>query len=105
MLNEWTARELNAKPGDTAQLDFYLWDAAGGENGFRTVHGRGNRSDGGDSPLTAASRRVSRITEAESFSDWDPPFPLDLSRVRPQDEAYWKEYRTTPKAFLFYERA
>ena len=30
VLNEWTARELNAKPGDTAQLDFYLWDAAGG---------------------------------------------------------------------------
>ena len=25
--------------------------------------------------------------------------------MRPQDEAYWKEYRTTPKAFLFYERA
>ena len=52
----------------------------------------------------AADRRLAPeyfgITEAESFSDWDPPFPLDLSRVRPQDEAYWKEYRTTPKAFL-----
>ena len=106
VLNEWTARELNAKPGDTAQLDFYLWDAAGG---LRTNSARFMVA--GIVPMVglAADRRLAPeypgITEAESFSDWDPPFPLDLSRVRPQDEAYWKEYRTTPKAFLFYERA
>ena len=75
------------------------------ENGFRTVHGRGNRSDGGARRRPPPRPGYPGITEAESFSDWDPPFPLDLSRVRPQDEAYWKEYRTTPKAFLFYERA
>ncbi|MFQ5790285.1 MAG: ABC transporter permease, partial [Acidobacteriota bacterium] len=40
------------------------------------------------------------ITESESLSDWDPPFPVDLSRVRPQDEEYWDQYRTTPKAFI-----
>ena len=57
----------------------------------------------------AADRRLAPdypgITEAESLSDWDPPFPLDLSRVRPQDEQYWDDHRTTPKAFLHYERA
>jgi putative ABC transport system permease protein len=40
------------------------------------------------------------ITGAESVADWDPPFPIDLKRVRPADEAYWKQYRTTPKAFV-----
>src|SRR6185503_4812193 len=44
------------------------------------------------------------ITAAISLSDWDPPFPVDLSRVRPQDEAYWKQYRTTPKAFIDFTR-
>ena len=39
------------------------------------------------------------ITEADTLGDWDPPFPIDLKRVRPQDEAYWKEHRATPKAF------
>src|SRR5207247_6251106 len=39
-------------------------------------------------------------TEAESLGDWDPPFPIDLRRVRPIDEEYWKRYRTTPKAFI-----
>src|SRR5262249_9858425 len=33
-----------------------------------------------------------------------PPFPIDLSRVRPADERYWDEYRTTPKAFIPYAR-
>ncbi len=40
------------------------------------------------------------ITEAKNLHDWDPPFPMDLSRIRPADEAYWTHYRTTPKAFL-----
>ena len=40
------------------------------------------------------------ITESDSLHDWDPPFPLDLARVRPIDEQYWKQYRATPKAFI-----
>jgi len=31
---------------------------------------------------------------------WDPPFPIDLNRIRPKDEAYWAAYSTTPKAYL-----
>ena len=40
------------------------------------------------------------ITEARSLLDWDPPFPIDLRRVRRIDEDYWDTYRTTPKAFI-----
>ena len=25
ILNEWAARDLNAKPGDTVSLEYYLW--------------------------------------------------------------------------------
>ena len=106
VLNDWTARELNAKAGDTAQLDFYLWDAAAG---LRTS--TATFTVAAIVPMTglAADRRLAPeypgITDADSLSDWDPPFPLDLSRVRPQDEAYWHDHRTTPKAFIAYERA
>jgi hypothetical protein len=34
------------------------------------------------------------------MGDWDPPFPVDLSKIRPVDEKYWDAYRTTPKAFV-----
>src|SRR6185503_17472725 len=37
---------------------------------------------------------------SENLSDWDPPFPIDLKQVRRQDEDYWHQYRTTPKAFI-----
>src|SRR5439155_2114902 len=40
------------------------------------------------------------ITEAKTLGNWDPPFPIDLRRIRPADEAYWETYRTTPKAFV-----
>ena len=45
-------------------------------------------------------RCIPGISDADTLGDWDPPFPIDLKRVRPVDEAYWKEYRTTPKAFI-----
>jgi len=40
------------------------------------------------------------ISDSKSLSGWDPPFPIDLSRIRPADEAYWGRYRTAPKAII-----
>lgn len=40
------------------------------------------------------------FSNAESCQDWDPDLPVDLGRIRPQDEAYWQRYQGTPKAYL-----
>ena len=40
------------------------------------------------------------ITESETLGDWDPPFPIDLRRIRNIDEQYWELHQTTPKAFI-----
>ena len=40
------------------------------------------------------------VTDRLSIGDWDAPFPFEPDRVRKKDEAYWDEYRTTPKAFV-----
>jgi hypothetical protein len=104
-LNEWAARELAAKPGDRIEVDYYLWDATGGLS-TQTVSFTLQRIV----PIEglAADRHLAPdypgITAAKSLADWDPPFPIDLSRVRPQDDKYWQEYRTTPKAFIPYAR-
>ena len=106
VLNEWTARELNARPGDPLELEFYRWDAAAG---LRTDKARFTVAAIVPMIGLAADRRLvpeyPGITQAESLADWEPPFPIDLSRVRPQDEVYWREYRATPKAFVAYQRA
>ena len=105
VLNSWAARELAARPGDTVELEYYLWDAVAGLQ-TRTTHFSLERIVAQEG--LAADRRLAPeypgITGAESLADWDPPFPLDLSRVRPQDERYWDEFRATPKAFVPYER-
>ena len=105
VLNTWLAGELGASTGDLVALDYYLWDPAAGllaKSADFTVTAI--------VPMTgmAADRRLAPdypgITQAESLADWDPPFPIDLSKVRPVDEAYWREFRTTPKAFVAYDR-
>ena len=105
VLNTWAARELGARPGQTVELDYYLWDAAAG---LQTRTARFTVSRLVPMEGLAGDRRLAPeypgITGAESLADWDPPFPLDLSRVRPQDERYWDEFRATPKAFVPYDR-
>jgi len=101
ILNDWTARDLNAKPGDTVSLEYYLWH----ENG-RLETKRADFQLAAVVPISglAADRDLvpeyPGITESEDMSAWDPPFPIDLGRVRKEDEDYWHQYRTTPKAFI-----
>ncbi|HSE16828.1 MAG TPA: FtsX-like permease family protein [Pyrinomonadaceae bacterium] len=101
ILNDWTARDLNAKPGDTVSLEYYLWHEDG-----RLETKKAAFQLAAVVPIAglAADRDLvpeyPGITESEDMSAWDPPFPIDLGRVRKEDEDYWHEYRTTPKAFI-----
>jgi ABC-type lipoprotein release transport system permease subunit len=101
LLNEWAARDLGVKVGDEVEIEYYLWR----EEGLLASESAKFRL-AGVVPIAglAADRELTPeypgISDTESLSDWDPPFPVDLSRVREQDEKYWDAYRTTPKAFI-----
>lgn len=101
LLNDWAARDLGARVGDAVSLDYYMWRDEGRLETrtaeFRLAGVVPMRGLAADRELTP---EYPGISGTESLSDWDPPFPLDLARVRPQDEDYWKEFRTTPKAFI-----
>ena len=101
VLNDWTADDLQAAPGDVISVQYYLWEDAGvlrtAEAEFRVaavVPLEGLAADQDFAPDYPG------ITEATNVSDWDPPFPIDLDLVRPKDEDYWDEYRTAAKGFL-----
>jgi putative ABC transport system permease protein len=101
LLNEWAMSDSNAKVGDRVSLDYYLWQ----EEGRLETHTANFRLAGGLAIAGVAADRdlvpdYPGISDTESLSDWDPPFPVDLKRVRPKDDEYWKKYRTTPKAFI-----
>ena len=104
VLNDWTAQQLGARPGDQVDISYYLWDA----NAGLTTH-NASFTVSGVVPIAgfAADRELAPeypgITGAESLADWDPPFPIDLARVRDVDEKYWDDHRATPKAFVGYD--
>lgn len=101
ILNEWAARDLGAHIGDAISLEYFVWQDDG-----RLVTKTADFQVYSIEPISglAADRNLvpeyPGISESESMADWDPPFPVDLDRIRKQDEDYWKQYRTTPKAFI-----
>ena len=100
-LDDWAAKDLNAKLGDLVTLDYYYWEPSGSLITRFAVFTLAKIL-----PMTgiAVDRDLTPeypgITEAQSIGNWDPPFPIDLKKVRPRDEDYWKKYRTAPKAFV-----
>jgi len=104
VINDWTARDLGVKIGDPLTLEYYVWEDPGV---LRTKSAEFRIAAVVPIAGAAADRDLAPvypgITAAQDFADWDPPFPIDLRRVRPQDETYWKTYRTTPKAFIAFE--
>ncbi len=98
VVNEWTARDLGVHLGDPLTLEYYVWEEPGRlltrNAGFQiaaVVPIAGAAADRGLAP------HFPGISESDTLADWDPPFPIDLRRVRRADEDYWKRYRTTPK--------
>ncbi|MBI4604052.1 MAG: FtsX-like permease family protein [Planctomycetes bacterium] len=104
VLTDWAAQDLAAKPGDPVRVAYY---AVGPEHRleerealFRAaapVPIEGEAADPGWTP------EYPGISDARSLRDWDPPFPMDLGRIRDRDEDYWDAHRTTPKAFVSLE--
>ncbi len=97
----WLAEDLNLSPGDPVDLEFLLWEDAGR---FRS----GNVRLAAAAPVAPAgvfadpalAPDFPGVSDAERMGDWDPPFPVDLGRIRDRDEDYWEAFRALPKAFL-----
>jgi putative ABC transport system permease protein len=101
VLNDWTGEDLGARPGDRLTMEFFVWRDEGrietGSAEFTVEDVVPMEGIANDRDLAPA---YPGISETDDLSDWEPPFPLDLRRVRDKDEDYWDRFRTTPKAFL-----
>ena len=101
LINEWAAEDLAAKVGDQINLSYYVM---GPREELFTQYAQfrlkgvlalvGLAADRGLTP------KFPGIHDADDMSDWNAPFPIDLSRIRSKDEIYWDLYRATPKAFV-----
>ena len=101
VINDWAARDLGVRLGDPLTLEYYFWEDEGRletrNADFQIVGIVLIEGAAGDPDLAPT---YPGITGSDALSDWDPPFPIDLDRIRDLDEEYWDLYRTTPKAFI-----
>ena len=101
LLNTWAAHDLGARPSDLVRIAYFIV----GDREELTVQETSFRVRGivpmeglaADPDLTP---RYPGIGDSPDMASWDPPFPVDLRRIRPADERYWDEFRGTPKAFV-----
>jgi ABC-type lipoprotein release transport system permease subunit len=101
LISQWLADDLQARPGDDLALTYFVLGAA---------HRLEERSDHfrvrGILPMDGptADRTLMPdfpgIAKAEKTENWDAGFSIDMQKIRPKDEQYWKTYRGTPKAFV-----
>ncbi|MEI8288478.1 MAG: ABC transporter permease [Verrucomicrobiota bacterium] len=97
-INTWLADDLGAKPGSEVTLRYFVI----GERrelqeqtaAFRVREIIPLQSDASWMPDFPG------LADTENCREWQPGIPIHLDRIRPKDEAYWKELRGTPKAFV-----
>ncbi len=101
VLNQWAAEDLEAAVGDTVTIEYFLLDA-----GNRLIVDSADfvirQIIPMDDPRLDAAMMPDfpGLSDAENCRSWDTGVPIELARIRPRDEAYWGEYRGTPKALI-----
>jgi putative ABC transport system permease protein len=101
LVSPWLAEDLQAKAGDEVQLTYFVLGAAHGlesrTNRFRV---RGVAPVEGPTADRTLMPDFPGIAKAEKTENWDAGFAIDMKKIRPKDEEYWKLQRGTPKAFV-----
>ncbi|MBM4060678.1 MAG: FtsX-like permease family protein [Planctomycetes bacterium] len=101
VVGRWLADELGIGPGD--RVDLRCWQLGSDHRLGETAHPlrvaavverQGLAADRGLMPPFPG------IASARSCREWQPGVPLEPGRIREADEAYWREYGGTPKAFV-----
>jgi ABC-type lipoprotein release transport system permease subunit len=124
VLHSWAAEQLQVAPGDRIAVTFFEPESTHGQVLPRTERfelkavvplTEPEQPFNDDEPAVYTSRptrvndpdltpEVPGVTDKESLDDWDPPFPFQQARIKPPDDEYWENHRTTPKAFIALEK-
>jgi putative ABC transport system permease protein len=119
-LNSWAAEDQGVAVGDRMKVTFFEPETTHGATREKTAEFVVKGIVPLTEPVNPFSRRrpalynsrptlandplltpeVKGVTDQESIARWDAPFPVDYKLVRSQDDNYWENHRTTPKAFI-----
>ena len=117
LIDRWLADDLAAQGvpvavGDRLAVTTFLPETLHGrvEEATATFRIAGIAAMRGAAVARDLVPEVEGVSDEKSIADWDPPFPFDAARVRTtpphdEDDRYWKDHGTTPKAFVSLETA
>ncbi|MBM4030524.1 MAG: ABC transporter permease [Planctomycetes bacterium] len=101
VINTWLGGDLGAKPGDELEMTYFVVGPSRKlveqKTRFRIramVPIKGTAADWELMP------NFPGVADVDNCRDWKPGIPIDLKKIRPKDEDYWKQHRGTPKAFI-----
>jgi putative ABC transport system permease protein len=102
VLADWPASPLRGlAPGTTLTVTYFKPEMeASAEEATARFRLKGYVPLAGVAADPALTPPFPGITDKLKIGDWDAPFPIAAGRVKPRDEDYWNQYKTTPKAYI-----
>lgn len=101
LLVDWKESPLKVKPGDAVELTYFKPEVEGKvEETKHTFRLKAIIPLSGPTADPDLVPEFPGITDKIEIKKWDPPFPYDNTRIKPRDERFWNEHRTTPKAYI-----
>ncbi len=107
-INQWVADDLNLTLGDEIALEYFvvgkqrkLIEKSRSFGVAKIIPMTEKIPVGEESDWTP---RFPGLSDAENCGEWDTGIPIK-HEIRPKDEAYWDDYRGTPKAFVSLQSA
>ena len=106
LVNDWLAKDMSLGLNDTLRLSYFevgpLRKLVQKEANFIVKNSHQMTGDFADPGLMPV---IPGLSDVGNCRDWKTGVPVDLKKIRPQDEDYWKQFKGTPKAFISLETA
>ncbi len=104
ILSDYSAKRLNVKAGDNIHITYFTSEDLKALV-TDTVTLRLKRivplsELRADSSLSA---NFPGLSDVERCTDWDSDLPINMDLISDEDEKYWENYRSTPKAIIGYD--
>ncbi|MHC4147729.1 MAG: ABC transporter permease, partial [Planctomycetota bacterium] len=101
LINQWLADDLQAKAGDSIEISYFVVGPM-----RKLVEKKSTFTIRKILPMEGPAvdpelmPDFPGLADADNCRDWEPGIDIDLDKIHEEDEAYWDEYRGTPKAFI-----
>lgn len=104
LITQWLANDLSAKVGDTVELTYSvvgpMRKLEDRKSSFEVRAILDMNTPGLDRELMP---EFPGLADVNNCRDWEPGITVDLDKIQDEDEAYWDDYRGTPKAIVTLE--